>query len=274
MSATLFPFLRTKSLSPSVLLRGAHSSRVSYAQKIQAHNNSKFKRCYSQFRSTQDRTAVGVFTPTAAAVFVVTGVGLFYYFRHEKAKLLEQRQKEMEEKSVGRAHVGGPFVLTTHDNKSFSEKDLLGKWSMMYFGFTNCPDICPAELDKIGGIVTSLEKDYGRIFQPVFISVDPARDSVPQMARYLSDFHPRILGLTGEYATVKQTCKAYRVYFSTPPNADPAGDYLVDHSIYVYLMDPRGNFVEAFGQSSTEEEVVERVRKEIGKWEAQTGKKV
>ncbi|KAH7930339.1 SCO1 protein [Leucogyrophana mollusca] len=222
----------------------------------------------------RDRAAVGVFTPRAAALFVVTGIGLFYYFQHEKQKLLEQRQKELESRSVGRAHVGGPFSLTTHDNTPFTEKDLLGKWSLVYFGFTNCPDICPAELDKIGAVLTSLEKDYGTIFRPVFISVDPARDSIPQMKRYLSDFHPRIIGLTGDYATVKSTCKAYRVYFSTPPDADPAGDYLVDHSIYVYLMDPRGEFVEAFGQSSTPEEVVERVRKEVAAYEQETGTKV
>ncbi|KAG2069782.1 h-sco1 [Suillus decipiens] len=230
------------------------------------------RRCFTS--GARDGATVGVFTPQAAALFVVTGVGLFYYFRYEKQKLLEQRQKELESRSVGRAHVGGPFTLTTHENKPFSDKDLLGKWSFVYFGFTNCPDICPAELDKVGSVLTSLEKDYGTIFQPVFISVDPARDSVSQMKTYLTDFHPHIIGLTGDYATVKTTCKAYRVYFSTPPNADPKGDYLVDHSIYVYFMDPNGQFVEAFGQSSTPDEVVERVKKEISEFEKETGRKV
>lgn len=94
------------------------------------------------------------------------------------------------------------------------------------------------------------------------------------MKRYLEDFHPRTIGLMGDYATTKNVCKAYRVYFSTPPNADPKGDYLVDHSIYVYLMDPKGQFVEAFGQSTTSEEVVERVKKEIAEYEQETGRKV
>ncbi|OAX41091.1 h-sco1 [Rhizopogon vinicolor AM-OR11-026] len=230
------------------------------------------KRCYTS--GARDRATVGVFTPKAAALFVATGIGLFYYFRYEKQKLLEQRQKELESRSVGRAHVGGPFTLMTHESKPFSEKDLLGKWNFVYFGFTNCPDICPAELDKIGTVLTSLEKDYGTIFQPIFISVDPARDSISQMKTYLADFFPRIIGLTGDYATVKSTCKAYRVYFSTPPDADPKGDYLVDHSIYVYLMDPNGQFVEAFGQSSSPDEVVERVKKEITEFEKETGRKV
>lgn len=121
---------------------------------------------------------------------------------------------------------------------------------------------------------SNAEKEYGTIFQPIFISVDPARDSISQMKTYLADFYPRIIGLTGDYATVKSTCKAYRVYFSTPPNADPKGDYLVDHSIYVYLMDPNGQFVEAFGQSSSPDEVVERVKKEITEFEKETGRKV
>jgi protein SCO1 len=93
-----------------------------------------------------------------------------------------------------------------------------------------------------------------------------------QISLYLRDFHPAFIGATGPppaesaHAAIKSVCKAYRVYFSTPPDADPKGDYLVDHSIFIYLMDPNGEFVEAFGQSSTVNEVVERIRKEIGEW--------
>jgi protein SCO1 len=117
------------------------------------------------------------------------------------------------------------------------------------------------------------------IFQPVFISLDPARDTLPQIALYLKDFHPSFVGATAPssdassdpnaptpYAALKSVCKAYRVYFSTPADADPNGDYLVDHSIFIYLMDPNGQFVEAFGQAKTTEEIVERVEKEIGLW--------
>ena len=90
----------------------------------------------------------------------------------------------------------------------------------------------------------------------------------------MSDFHPRLVGLTGDYETVKKTCKAYRVYFSTPPNAKPSDDYLVDHSIFFYFMDPHGKFVDAFGKASTVEDVVARVQKEIGAWQSRTGKTV
>ena len=110
--------------------------------------------------------------------------------------------------------------------------------------------------------------------QPIFISVDPARDTVPQVARYVREFHPRLVGLTGDYATLKATCKAYRVYFSTPPNAKEDDDYLVDHSIFFYFIDPNGQFVDAFGKASSEADVVERVKKEITRWEAEMGRKV
>ncbi|KAI0751695.1 SCO1/SenC-domain-containing protein [Daedaleopsis nitida] len=223
---------------------------------------------------SRDKATVGVFTPTAAALFVVTGVGLFFYFRNEKEKLQEQRRKEREDQTVGRPQVGGPFTLTTHKGETFTEKDLLGKWSLIYFGFTNCPDICPEELDKMSAAVSKLDKEYGPIVQPIFISVDPARDSVAQVARYVSEFHPRLLGLTGSYAALKETCKAYRVYFSTPPDAKAEDDYLVDHSIFFYFMDPAGRFVDAFGKASTEEDVIARVRKEITRWEDETGRKV
>jgi len=216
---------------------------------------------------------LGVFTPKAAALFVATGLGLFFYFQHEKIKLLEERRRQLETKKIGRAHVGGPFSLLTHTNKTFSENDLVGNWSFLYFGFTNCPDICPAELDKITAVVDALEKRHGENFQPIFISVDPVRDPPPQIARYLSDFHPKFIGLTGSYESTKAICKSYRVYFSTPPNTTAADDYLVDHSIFVYLIDPHGEFVEAFGQAAEIDDVVERVDQELREWEKQYRRK-
>jgi protein SCO1/2 len=170
---------------------------------------------------------------------------------------------------------------------TYTEQDLLGKWSLVYFGFTNCPDICPAELDKMGLALDAAgafqarllralfigvrpEKEHGAIFNPVFVSVDPARDSPSRIAFYLKDFHPGFTGLVGSYDAVKAMCKAYRVYFSTPPNAKPEDDYLVDHSIFVYLMDPKGQFVEAFGQTVTIDEMLQKVRDEVGAWKSET----
>lgn len=118
------------------------------------------------------------------------------------------------------------------------------------------------------------DKQFGAVVQPIFISVDPARDSTTQIARYVSEFHPRLVGLSGDYAATKAVCKAYRVYFSTPPDAKAEDDYLVDHSIFFYFMDPDGRFVDAFGKVSTVEDVVARVQKEITAWKERTGRTV
>lgn len=120
----------------------------------------------------------------------------------------------------------------------------------------------------------STEKEHGNIFQPLFISVDPARDTPARVGKYLKDFHPSYIGLVGSYEATKAVCKAYRVYFSTPPNADPTGDYLVDHSIFIYLMDPSGKFVEAFGQAVPKEEIIKKVCEMVNEWEMETSKKV
>ena len=147
----------------------------------------------------------------------------------------------------------------THD-------DLNGTFSLIYFGFTNCPDICPEELDKMGIVVDAVQEKYGEVIQPIFVSCDPARDTVAATAKYIADFHPKLIGLTGTYEAVKAACKSYRVYFSTPPGADPAGDYLVDHSIFFYLMDPEGRFVDAFGRSVGPEETKAKVMAFIKQW--------
>lgn len=108
----------------------------------------------------------------------------------------------------------------------------------MYFGFTHCPDICPDELDKMAKIIDNVKEQCGgkTLMRPVFITCDPARDTPTVLRNYLAEFHPDIIGLTGTYQQIKNVCKQYRVYFSTPQNVKPGEDYLVDHSIYFYLM--------------------------------------
>ncbi|KAL1756280.1 h-sco1 [Schizophyllum commune] len=228
---------------------------------------------------SKSRYDVGVFTLPSAAVFVATGVGLVLYFRHEKQKLEEEREKENAAQAYGRPKVGGPFALTATsatgasgvprveerpEGTPFTDANLLGHWSLLYFGFTNCPDICPAELDKMGEVVRAVEKDTSLALLPLFITVDPQRDTLPAIARYLADFHPRFVGLRGGWDATKSICRAYRVYFSTPPDADPNGDYLVDHSIFVYLVDPEGHFVDAFGQNLTAEDIKQKVEEAVG----------
>jgi cytochrome oxidase Cu insertion factor (SCO1/SenC/PrrC family) len=159
-----------------------------------------------------------------------------FYFRYEKARMARARVAEAN-KGIGKPLVGGAFHLTDHNGKEFTQEDLKGKYSLVYFGFTHCPDICPEELDKMAGMIDQVKEKHGEgVMRNVFISCDPARDTPEVIRRYLAEFHEDILGMTGTWQEVKDVCKAYRVYFSTPADVKPGQDYLVDHSIYFYLM--------------------------------------
>ncbi|KAI1343378.1 SCO1 protein [Xylariaceae sp. FL0016] len=195
----------------------------------------------------RSRYRTGPFSWKAGALFVLAGAGLVWYFEHEKQRMARKRTAEAT-KGVGRPKVGGSFELLDHLGRRFTDRDLKGRHTLVYFGFTHCPDICPEELDKMARMFDTVEAEAPGAVQPVFITCDPARDDPKILKQYLSEFHPGFLGLTGTYDQIKDVCKAYRVYFSTPKDVKPGQDYLVDHSIYFYLMDPEGDFVEALGR--------------------------
>jgi len=170
-------------------------------------------------------------------------------------------------KGIGKPKVGGPFRLQDQDGKTFSSEDMLGKYSLVYFGFTHCPDICPDELDKMALMYDKVTAECGKVLLPIMITCDPALDNPKVLKEYLTEFHPDFIGLTGTYDEIKATCKAYRVYFSTPSNVKPGEDYLVDHSIYFYLMDPEGDFVEAIGRNFTAGQAAKVITDHIKDWE-------
>ncbi|KAH3681064.1 hypothetical protein WICPIJ_007978 [Wickerhamomyces pijperi] len=197
----------------------------------------------------------------AAVLMIVTGGVLYYFFTREKKRIQVQQDAESN-RGYGRPLVGGPFSLTDENGEKFTEANLKGKFSILYFGFTHCPDICPDELDKLGVWLDQLKKE-GYELQPVFITCDPARDTPEVIKEYLSDFHKDIKGLTGTYQEVKDCCKQFRVYFSTPEDVKPGQDYLVDHSIFFYLMDSDGEFVDALGRNYDNETGPLRIKEQI-----------
>ncbi|KAG5501978.1 hypothetical protein JKF63_04249 [Porcisia hertigi] len=141
--------------------------------------------------------------------------------------------------------IGGPFSLVdVNSGKRVTDADLRGKWLYIYFGFTNCPDVCPEEMAKMARVIRHLDKKVGKDYwQPIFISLDPKRDTPTKVREYLSDFSPRIMGLVGTQEEVEEAARQYRVYFAIPDEeAMSDDDYLVDHSIIMYLMDPEGRF--------------------------------
>lgn len=197
----------------------------------------------------------------AAVLMVVTGGVLYFFFTKEKRRLQVQQEAEAN-RGYGKPLVGGPFNLVDHDGNPFTQENLKGQFNIVYFGFTHCPDICPDELDKLGIWLDKL-KAQGIKVQPIFITCDPNRDTPKVVKEYLSDFHPDIIGLTGTYEQVKDCCKQYRVYFSTPPNVKPGQDYLVDHSIFFYLMDSDGEFVDAMGRNYDQDTGPLKIKEQI-----------
>ncbi|KAK3932045.1 Protein SCO1-like protein, mitochondrial, partial [Frankliniella fusca] len=170
--------------------------------------------------------------------------------------LKKVRQEEIEKKkvlSIGKAAIGGDFELIDTSKKVVSNKDFFGKWVLIYFGFTHCPDICPEELEKMAEVVDIVDKSGNVPFQPLFISVDPERDTPELIAKYTADFHKRLLGLTGSIDQIKDVCKKYRIYYSAGPKED--GDYIVDHTIIMYLLNPKGEFQQYYGRNKTAAEI-------------------
>jgi protein SCO1/2 len=140
------------------------------------------------------------------------------------------------------ARIGGPFALVDARGRPFTERDLLGRYSVIYFGYTNCPDVCPTDVRDIGAGLKQLEaEDAGKAARvvPVFVTVDPARDTPAAVGAFVANFHPRMVGLTGSRAAVDAAARAYAVYYKLG-SVQPGGGYLVDHSRQAYLMDPGG----------------------------------
>jgi protein SCO1/2 len=156
----------------------------------------------------------------------------------------------------GRVAIGGPFTLTDATGARRTEKDYLGKPLLVMFGFTNCPDICPSGLQTL---TVALDKlgDKAEGVTPVFITVDPERDTPQALAAYIKSFHPRIQALTGSVEEVQAAVKAYRVYAKKVPDANDPTRYSVDHSSFYYLMDAQGQYVKHFPHSTSADVLAE-----------------
>jgi len=179
------------------------------------------------------------------------------YVRLDKEEKIEQNRQG----SIGTPDLGGPFDLIDHDGNKKTSEDFLGQWLLMYFGFVNCPDICPEELEKLATVTANIDADKSLpVVQPLFISVDWRRDKPAIIKKYCSEFSPRLLGLTGNAFQLQDVTRAYRMYYSEGP-VDMQGDYLVDHSIFIFLIGPDGEFIEYFKRDMNADWVTAKVKK-------------
>ena len=164
--------------------------------------------------------------------------------------------------SSGTALVSGPFSLVGADGKPVTDRDFRGRYMLIFFGFTHCPDICPAELQVIAQALEQLG-DKAKNVVPIFITLDPERDTPEAMGNYLKSFGPNFVGLTGSPEAIAAAAKAYRVAYSKVENKDSAGDYSVDHSALVYLMDPEGRYVTHFSYGLSADQMAEKLGKSL-----------
>lgn len=194
-----------------------------------------------------------------------TLAGLYGLYEYQK-----QRQATAV-RAAGKPDLGGPFSLVDVDGNRVTSESLQGQWTLLYFGFTKCPDICPDEMNKVTDVLKRLEA-RGQPIRPVFITIDPSRDTRARLKAYFAEagFHERFLPLTGTHEEVRKACRAYRVYFTKPtPEEVKRGDYLLDHSIISYLVDPEGEFADYYGKSLSADEMHDRVSKLMRDWESQ-----
>ena len=160
--------------------------------------------------------------------------------------------------SAGAAAIGGPFSLTDQNGRTVTDKDLRGHPFLVFFGFTHCPDVCPTSLFEISEVLGRLGPDAQKV-SAVFVTIDPERDTPAQMKDYLSSFNPRLVGLTGDPAAIAAVAKEYRVYVKKVPLDN--GDYTMDHTALIYLMDKDGRFVMPFNLKRTPEDAAADLRR-------------
>jgi len=192
------------------------------------------------------------------AIALVLGIGLTY-------RLM---MMGTETQSSGTASIGGPFELVNQNGETVTQADFDGKYMMIYFGYTFCPDVCPTELQVMGDALDLMPDDIANEITPVFFTVDPERDTVDAMKAYVPHFHERMVGLTGTVAQTTAAAKAYRVYYAKSiPEGEPdnTDSYLMDHSSFVYLMDRKGQFIRHFNYGTTPEDMAKGVAEAVKK---------
>ena len=162
--------------------------------------------------------------------------------------------------------VGGPFTLMASDGTTVTDQTYRGKWLLVVFGYTSCPEVCPTTLYDIATALKLLGPDAAQL-QPIFITVDPERDTADVLAEYIGAIDPRIVGLTGSPQQVADAAAQYGAYSERHITGTGAGDYVVDHSTYIYIMDPNGRFVRGLDFGMPGERIVEALRKVMARYD-------
>lgn len=188
---------------------------------------------------------------------ILAGFIVAYQIQQEKNADLTAFDLRKKAPSIVAKNFGGAFTLIDQDGETVTDKDFDNQYRLIYFGFTYCPAICPTELQKIAQAL-KLSGDKGEKILPIFITVDPERDDVATMKQYVELFHPRLIGLTGSSEQINKAKDAYKIY-STKVKTEEMSDYTVDHSSYIYFMDPDDNLLQIFKVDNSAQSIAETI---------------
>ena len=166
----------------------------------------------------------------------------------------------MDDLMWNRGPIGGPFALIDQAGKPRTDEDFRGKLLLIYFGYSYCPDVCPTDLQQVGLAVDQLGAAGGAV-QPIFITLDPERDTAAHLAEYVPLFHSRLIGLTGSTEQIRRVASAYKVYYAKYPPGSP--DYVIDHSSFIYLVDENGKYIGFFPSGTTANRMIEIIRQHL-----------
>ncbi|KAK0156739.1 hypothetical protein PV328_012379, partial [Microctonus aethiopoides] len=182
---------------------------------------------------------------------------LCYLMQKKDFQLYRERRR-----TIARTNIGGNFELINSKGETVKSGDFFGQWVLLYFGVTHCPDICPNEVERMLAAVDKYEKERHIKIQPIFISVDPDRDTPKVVEKYCKKFSDKIIGLTGTHEQVAKACKAYRVNYSNGPK-DTDNDYIVNHTIMMNLVSPDGCCIADYDPSNTNDQTLRSIISEI-----------
>ena len=193
-----------------------------------------------------------------AAIVLVVGLTGTNIWLVKKVKVEKVMAAKQQEKSVGEAAIGGDFAGVDHNGQAFSFAQTGGKLRLVFFGFTHCPMICPTSLATLSAVQDELGEAADKV-TPVFVSVDPKRDTPEVVKSYISSFHPSMIGVTGDEAQMKEAAGAFKVFHSAGKK-EADGSYNMDHSAYIYLMDGEGKYLKHFAYDAKAEAIVTAVQ--------------
>lgn len=213
---------------------------------------------------SKSRPWTGYVIPAAVILFI-GGLGTIIKRNDEKRAIPKGSNPSngLQIKYIEKPAIGGPFQLYDTENKPVTNRDLLGNWTLMYFGYTSSPDVGPEEIQKMTKATKILESEYNIKVKPVFVTIDPQRDTPDQLRAYLNEFDSNIMGLTGPINAVRQIAHEYRVYFR---KVDEEGhDYLIESSNNTYLLDPNTEVVKTCGVEYDASQMVNEIVREVKK---------